>query len=639
MSFLKQVSLTIFLLAGINSIAQKLKITPEFPQRGQTLTIQYNPKAEGATIPDTASGISLVFTYSNLYELPWKMKLNKVGEIWETSFVLPRYAAYATFYVQSANAKDQPAADKHYAIAVFDANKQRVQNGYLYEGYSLASQTGKTPELERNKAALYEEELKNYPDNYEAKIRLLAYKRSVAPASEKQQFRKQAHEIIEAKFMEHPGNMGNINKATMAYLILGENFRVDSLYNIVKQKYPLTEAGTDLLISDISDEPDTLIRVNKLLKILENENAGNVSFYKDAHKALMEYYAGKGDVQRVLFHLQKAGADTTPYKPQTLKKQAEIFLNAGILLDSALRFANEALAMADEFPAGLIRYFPEWGFLPAHVEPDVKTKNTEKTKGNMLSIIGLISLKQGDVAKGNRSIEQALKTSEDVETLSNASKFYDAINAHEKSFYALKKIMFQKPEDTLTMDKMKTVYSKWNKNSAGLQVHIKELKDFWRSEMLARLQKEIIKVKAPEFASSFVHLNNKPIDPELIKNKIIILDFWATWCGPCMKAMPYMQKAYETFKDDKGVLFMIVNSGSNNTLQDAQGWWGNKTFTFPVFYNNDKRLGDKLGFNVIPATYIIDTHEDVRFKTLGFEGPVMQRKIETAIEMLKEKAE
>ena len=81
---------------------------------------------------------------------------------------------------------------------------------------------------------------------------------------------------------------------------------------------------------------------------------------------------------------------------------------------------------------------------------------------------------------------------------------------------------------------------------------------------------------------------------------------------------------------------MVINSGSKNSLADAQGWWGNEKYSFPVYYNNDPMIGDKLKFNVIPALYIIDQAGNIRFKTIGFEGPVIERKVIAAINLLRE---
>lgn len=80
---------------------------------------------------------------------------------------------------------------------------------------------------------------------------------------------------------------------------------------------------------------------------------------------------------------------------------------------------------------------------------------------------------------------------------------------------------------------------------------------------------------------------------------------------------------------------MIVNSGANNTIDDARGWNGNDKYDFPVYFNSDKQLGDKLQFNVIPATFIVDKGGNIRFKFIGFEGPVIQQKLDAALEMLK----
>ena len=106
-----------------------------------------------------------------------------------------------------------------------------------------------------------------------------------------------------------------------------------------------------------------------------------------------------------------------------------------------------------------------------------------------------------------------------------------------------------------------------------------------------------------------------------------------------MKEMPYMQLAYNKYKNDPNVVFMIVNSGSNNELSDAQNWWGNKRYDFPVYYNKDRSIGQKLDFNVIPATYVIDKNYKMRFKTIGFEGPIIAHKIPASIELLKEETE
>ncbi|MGN6399226.1 MAG: TlpA family protein disulfide reductase [Flavisolibacter sp.] len=630
----------LWLLTGFFSLAakaqEKLKITPGFPERGQEITIRYNPSSSDAAIRDTSTNVEMVFTYSNLYELPSTIPLKKKGVYWETSFVLPRYATYATFYVQSGAQKDQAGQGRHFEIAVYDKGK-RVKDGYLYEGYSLPAQRGRVAGLAAMQAALFAKELQQYPDNYEAKLRLLNYKMGATSSeAEKKQYRKKAEAIIAAKFYENPGNMGSLNRVTMGYLIIGENSRLDSIRKVVKQKYPNTQAGYELQIGDITDGRDTMTMIAQLEQLVKRENASNQKYLTDAHQALMKLYAAQKKEAKALYHLRRSGDDDSPYRPQTLKMQAEVLMGGGMGLDTAYQLAQQALALADKFPAGLIRYFPETGYLPAYVSPDKRAATTRKAKGNLLSLLALIELKRGHDKAAGGWMDSALHISADVETLSSAGTFYAATGLHEKAFQAYKNIMLLAPEDTVSLGKMKAQYNLWRNGLVGWKAQMDLLSEHWAKEMAARLKTEMIQVKAHDFLKNIVDLQGKPIAEEAIKNKIVIIDFWATWCVPCMQEMPYVQKAYEKHATAADVAFMIINSGAKNTLQDAQGWWGNKKYAFPVYYNTDEQIGDKFGFNFIPAVYIIDKKGYIRFKTIGFEGPSIQRKIEAAIALLKD---
>ena len=622
--------------AGIEA-QEKLQTIPAQPERGKKVTIRYNPAAPGSTIAPSSQTVEMVFTYSNLYEFPWRIPMHKKGDVWEFSFVVPRYATYATFYLQSGDAKDMPAANKHFEFAVYDQGK-RVQNGYLYENYSLQAQIGKAPDLEERKAALLEKELQLYPDNYEAKLRLLNYKIAKADAGSKENLRNEARSIIAAKFMENPGNMGLMNKTTMGYLIIGENSRLDSIRKVVSEKFPETEVGYSQKISEISQETDSIKMAAQLHELLKKENAENYRFFSSAHERLFRHYAARKETEKALFHLGKMNADFTPYTPEELKERAEVLLNAEIALEKALQLAKHSLTLADTFPVGIIRHFPETGHIPSYVSPEARKEATAKATANLKSIISLIRMKQGFEDEAESAMEEALALSSDVETLANAGKFYWQTNRYDKAFQAYKSIMMKVPEDTFALSNMKKSYISKNNSSSGWDAQMEELNSHWRKEMTAQLQKEIINLPTPDFLKSIVDIKGKPVRADLIKNKIVIVDFWATWCVPCMKEMPYVDNAFQKYKNNKDVLFMIVNSGSNNTLKDAQGWWGNEKYNFPVFYNSDRNIGQKFGFNVIPATYIIDKKGNIRFKTIGFEGPVIQRKIEGAIEMLKKES-
>lgn len=630
--FLSSLLLVVFAMAG--KAQQRLTINPEFPKAGEKVTITYNPAVPGATISDTATTVEMVYTYSNFYEMAWRRPMTKINGEWQTSFTIPRYGVFATFYLQSGQQTDQPAPDKHYQLVVYDRNNKRVKSSYLYEAYSLSAQS-KAPGLAQRQAALYKEELKNYPDNYEAKLRLISNQMATAKGEEKATLLKKGEEIVAGKFREKPGNMGYMNSTTMGYLIIGENSRLDSIRQVVKQKYPYTEAGYELIIDDIKDEEDTVKMLKGLLALLKKEQPKNATYLKAAHAHLFEYYASVKDSTKALYHLKKLGKDDSPYQPKTLKEQAETLYKNNIALNKAMELARQSLALADTFPMGIIRYFPETGYLPSYHSSSERDANTKKVKGNLYSLMSLIALQQGNKKEAALNMEKALTYSRDEETLANAGEYYNKEQQFKNAFESYYSIAQDHPEDSINHQKMKASYIGWKQSESGFDVTMLKLKAYWNEKMKSELQKEIKSIPSPDFLQYITDLQGKPVSLDIAKNKIVVLDFWATWCVPCMHEMPYLQKAYNNIKNDTNVVFMVINSGAKNTLEDAKNWWGNRQFSFPVFYNTNPDIGNQLGFDLIPATYIIDAGNVIRFKTIGFEGPVIERKIPAAIELLK----
>ncbi len=633
---MKKYSIILFFLIGciISSEGQgSVSILPEFALPGDSVIIIYKPnissEKQGVNIP------VLHFTYSNFYELPVKMEMDPLGSDWGVAIKLPPYAILATFVIDDGEITVKPSDKRHFEIVVYNKKKERIENSYLYQAYSLSAQDGRILELKDNQAALFKEELQLYPDNYSAKLTLLNYRISKDPESEKAKLYKEANEIIAKKFYTDPGLMAYTNLTTMGYLIMGEKTRLDSLRVIIRKKYPTSEAGYELRIDDLASLKDSTKMVSGLEGLLKKENAKNKKYLSGAHQILFKYYARKGNLALTLHHLSYLRHPFTPYTPSDLKEQSEVLYNNSIALDTALALAKRSITYVDTFPISLIRYFPETGYLPSFVTREQRTKSVKAVTGQLKSLMALILFKQGKKDKANALMAEAENNSTDNETLINAGIYYTKIHDFESAFNAYRRASYNDPGDTTSYSLMESNYQRWKGSMNGIEKYVQEIEEHWMAEMNKLLQKEIISKPLPDVLSSYVDLKGKSLSPELIRNKIVIMDFWATWCGPCMQAMPFMQQVYEKYKNDSNVVFMIVNSGSQNELSDAQNWWGNKTFSFPVYYNKDRTVGDKLGFNVIPATFVIDLNGNIRFKTIGFEGKGMKRKLMAEIELLK----
>ncbi|MGE7777698.1 TlpA family protein disulfide reductase [Chitinophaga sp. NPDC101104] len=585
----------LLITTGLTARSQeRVVIAPGKPEAGETVTVTLDPSVPGGPIPAGATAVTVQFVTSNFYDLPIRIPMVKTNGKWTASFRLAPYAAFATFQLTSGNTIERPAADRLYEVMVYK-NGLPVRHALLYRGGSMAAQMGKAPGAAAAAADLYEQELKAFPDNYEARLRLLVYREQVAKlASEKKAIRRRMHDVIEAKWKEAPSDRGNLNRVTMGYLIIGEPSRLDSIRKQVGARYPETALGRSLHADFIGREKDTARRITLLELALDKETEQNEADFSPFHEQLFELYARAKDSAKTVFHAGKVRHDMeSPHLPRFYKSMAETLIENAVALPLARQYTNMALAMADRWPAGLIRYFPETGHIIPLVDDSTRRAVTAQAKGNLLSMLGLIDMLEGKDGEGEAHMRAAIAASHDHETLENVSRFY---------------------------------------KQTGRETALAEIGALRLGELKAAVARQMIDKPAPAL-SSFVDLKGNPVTPESLRGKVVLIDFWATWCVPCMQEMPFVQKLYDEFKSNPDVVFMIVNSGAKNTLQDAQNWKGNKTYSFPVYYNTDPNIGEKFNFNIIPATYVIDKNGRIRFANIGFEGAEVESRLRVQLQM------
>jgi len=124
------------------------------------------------------------------------------------------------------------------------------------------------------------------------------------------------------------------------------------------------------------------------------------------------------------------------------------------------------------------------------------------------------------------------------------------------------------------------------------------------------------------FFSTVVHAADEPelIDLSAYKGKVVIVDFWASWCVPCRRSFPWLN-AMQAKYADQGLVIIGVNEDASE--EEVAGFLANYPANFEIVRDNDGLLATEFGVVAMPSSYIIGRDGKVVARHLGFKTKLM----------------
>jgi len=120
-----------------------------------------------------------------------------------------------------------------------------------------------------------------------------------------------------------------------------------------------------------------------------------------------------------------------------------------------------------------------------------------------------------------------------------------------------------------------------------------------------------------------------------LNGKVVLVDFWASWCGPCLQSFPWMNELQQEHADD-GLVVVAVNVDQERALADA--FLKKVPAKFQVEYDQAGNLARQFGVQAMPTSFLIDRQGNIRIRHAGFREKQREERELQIEQLLKESA-
>ncbi|MBS7562869.1 redoxin domain-containing protein [Mucilaginibacter sp. Bleaf8] len=606
-------------LAMQTAIAQStshLTLSDPYPKPGEKLTLTYNP--EGTPLAGE-KGLSATVYFIDNKDFPTDdIALKPVGKSLQGQLTIPATAKSFMIRIGKDDLVDNNS-DKGYIYLVHNGKKP-VPGAYASKAYILSTGMGSAlANIKRDidgSIDLYKKDItenpgidKEYQSNY---YMLLAGKKDPASAALLNEKLNSLSKSTEEK---------DLMLAKDIYYATKRNAQADSLLALTKAKYPNGESVKNIKFMSFIQEqdPDKKEAIYKDYIQYYPENASDKRSPHDNMRIQLAAAYLKADKMEAFSRLAAQVKDKARLAGSLNGKAYEL-AKSGQKLDEAAALSKQSL----DYVSAQINNPPA---MPYYSKASLK-KNYKSAYDSYADTYALILYKQGK-HKEALSFEQPVyeqATEPDAEISYNYATILKANGQDAKAKQVLEKAV-QKGKSSGEIDTaLKEMYAKTKGSDSGFDTYYASLKSASDAALKAKLVKEMINQPAPAF--TLKDFDGNAVSLASLKGKVVVVDFWATWCGPCKASFPGMQLAVNKYKDNPNVKFLFIDTWEHgdNYIDGAKKFIADNKYTFHVLIdekNEDNRQAKVVTtFNVdgIPTKFVIDGNGNIRFKHVGYSG-------------------
>jgi len=128
--------------------------------------------------------------------------------------------------------------------------------------------------------------------------------------------------------------------------------------------------------------------------------------------------------------------------------------------------------------------------------------------------------------------------------------------------------------------------------------------------------------------------NSAALDLGQYQGKVVVLDFWASWCGPCRRSFPWLNEMHNKYEQD-GLVVIGINLDARQ--EDAAEFLEDYPAEFKIHFDTDATLATEYGVEAMPSSFVIDRDGEIRASHRGFKVKQQDEYEAILVEALGEK--
>jgi len=592
-----------------------LKLSDQYPAAGETIVLTYDP--DGTPLAGKPKFDAMVYFLDNKVNPAADIDFKPDGKLFTGSVTIPADTKF--FFIKlSQDAAIDNNSDQGYTSFIYK-NQAPVQGAYALKAYMLFSGMGMA--LDKIKTdipqafTLYQKEFELFP---QSKLEYQTNYTAMLTASPDPAVKALAGDQVAQ--MAQSGDEKTMTTAVSLLRRLKKTAQADSLAAVIKIKFPDNAAKTEmgLAFNKEKDPAQKEVLYNAYI-VKYPENAADKKPIQDNFRmqlAVAYLQAGKfDDYDRIIAQVKDKSN-----LPPALNNAAYDMAKKDENLDKAGKLSKLSLDLVSEKMKN-----PE---PMAYQSPKSLVKVYKSNYGIYADTYAYILSKQGKYEEA-LTYEQPVFTQSkgaDADINENYALILKGLGRNKEAMQVIEDAIKSGKSTTPMIAALEEIYVKNNGSEKGYDAYVAPLKAIYMQKLRTDLAKEMINKPAPMFALK--DLKGKTVSLADLKGKVVIVDFWATWCGPCKASFPGMQMALNKYKDNPNVKFVFIDTWEReeNYLPGVKKFIADSKYTFNVLMDEKDNDGKQAkivtayGVEGIPTKFVLDGNGNIRFKHIGFSG-------------------